>query len=237
MKKPFSYLVLTILFFSIHSVELCGQQTSINTNPQANFNHALKLFNSKAYAGAQKYFVQVSEDANNKTGIKADADYYDAMCAIRLNQTDADKKVLTFVDNYPNSRKKDKAYFTVGNYYFANKKAAYALKWYSKVNPDALSVGNKKELDFKMGYAFLATRNLDLAKNKFIALINDPKLIFADEPSGNLDTQSANNLYDLFFKIRDKYNTTFIIVTHNERLAEMADRKIEIIDGEINKQN
>jgi len=69
------------------------------------------------------------------------------------------------------------------------------------------------------------------------ALINDPKLIFADEPSGNLDTQSANNLYDLFFKIRDKYNTTFIIVTHNERLAEMADRKIEIIDGEINKQN
>ena len=122
MKKPFSYLVLTILFFSIHSVELCGQQTSINTNPQANFNHALKLFNSKAYAGAQKYFVQVSEDANNKTGIKADADYYDAMCAIRLNQTDADKKVLTFVENYPNSRKKDKAYFTVGNYYFANKK-------------------------------------------------------------------------------------------------------------------
>ena len=175
MKKPFSYLALTILFFSIHSVELCGQQTSINTNPQANFNHALKLFNSKAYAGAQKYFVQVSEDANNKSGIKADADYYDAMCAIRLNQTDADKKVLAFVEDYPNSRKKDKAYFTVGNYYFANKKAAYALKWYSKVNPDALSVGNKKELDFKMGYAFLATRNLDLAKNKFIALINDPK--------------------------------------------------------------
>ena len=69
------------------------------------------------------------------------------------------------------------------------------------------------------------------------ALINGPKVIFADEPSGNLDTQSANNLYDLFFKIRDKYNTTFIIVTHNERLADMADRKIEIIDGEINKQN
>ena len=62
-------------------------------------------------------------------------------------------------------------------------------------------------------------------------------MIFADEPSGNLDTQSANNLYDLFFKIRDKYNTTFIIVTHNQRLADMADRKIEIIDGEINKQN
>ncbi|MDB9712553.1 ABC transporter ATP-binding protein [Flavobacteriaceae bacterium] len=66
------------------------------------------------------------------------------------------------------------------------------------------------------------------------ALINDPKVIFADEPSGNLDTTSADNLYKLFFNIRDKYKTTFIIVTHNQKLADLADRKIEIIDGHIN---
>ena len=65
MKKPFFYLVLVFLFFSIHSIQVCGQQTSINTNSQANFNHALKLFNSKAYAGAQKYFVEVSEDVSS----------------------------------------------------------------------------------------------------------------------------------------------------------------------------
>ena len=67
------------------------------------------------------------------------------------------------------------------------------------------------------------------------ALINDPKVIFADEPSGNLDSVSADNLYKLFFDIRSKYTTTFIIVTHNEKLANLADRKIEITDGIINK--
>ena len=67
------------------------------------------------------------------------------------------------------------------------------------------------------------------------ALINDPKVIFADEPSGNLDSLSADNLYKLFFDIRSKYNTTFVIVTHNEKLANLADRKIEITDGIINK--
>ena len=66
------------------------------------------------------------------------------------------------------------------------------------------------------------------------ALINNPKIIFADEPSGNLDSTSAKNLYKLFFDIRDKYKTTFIIVTHNQKLANLADRKVEIIDGDIN---
>jgi lipoprotein-releasing system ATP-binding protein len=65
------------------------------------------------------------------------------------------------------------------------------------------------------------------------ALINDPQVIFADEPSGNLDTDSAEHLHQLFFKLRDKFGQTFVIVTHNQELANMADRKIEMIDGEI----
>ena len=66
------------------------------------------------------------------------------------------------------------------------------------------------------------------------ALINQPKIILADEPSGNLDTENANALHRLFFEVRDKFGTTFIIVTHNESLANMADRKIILRDGEIN---
>ena len=65
------------------------------------------------------------------------------------------------------------------------------------------------------------------------ALINQPSIIFADEPSGNLDSENANSLHKLFFDIRDKFGTTFVIVTHNEELAEMADRKILLKDGEI----
>jgi lipoprotein-releasing system ATP-binding protein len=65
------------------------------------------------------------------------------------------------------------------------------------------------------------------------ALINKPLVIFADEPSGNLDTNSAENLHKLFFKLREEFGQTFVIVTHNEDLAAMADRKLTMIDGNI----
>lgn len=65
------------------------------------------------------------------------------------------------------------------------------------------------------------------------ALINKPAIIFADEPSGNLDTASAENLHQLFFKLRDEFGQTFVIVTHNEDLANMADRKLVMVDGLI----
>ena len=65
------------------------------------------------------------------------------------------------------------------------------------------------------------------------ALVNNPDLIFADEPSGNLDSASAENLHNLFFKLRDQFGQTFVIVTHNEELADMADRKLTMVDGKI----
>lgn len=65
------------------------------------------------------------------------------------------------------------------------------------------------------------------------ALINQPNLILADEPSGNLDSQHAKELHQLFFDLRNRFNHTFIIVTHNEELADMADRKIMMKDGLI----
>jgi lipoprotein-releasing system ATP-binding protein len=65
------------------------------------------------------------------------------------------------------------------------------------------------------------------------ALINDPGIVFADEPSGNLDSKNANELHGLFFKLREELNQTFVIVTHNEQLAQMADRILEIKDGLI----
>lgn len=65
------------------------------------------------------------------------------------------------------------------------------------------------------------------------ALINNPSVVFADEPSGNLDSVSAENLHQLFFKLRDEFDQTFVIVTHNKELANMADRKLQMQDGNI----
>lgn len=66
------------------------------------------------------------------------------------------------------------------------------------------------------------------------ALINDPAVILADEPSGNLDSQNAKELHELFFKLREQTGQTFVIVTHNPDLAKMADRTLTIKDGKIN---
>lgn len=65
------------------------------------------------------------------------------------------------------------------------------------------------------------------------ALINNPSVILADEPSGNLDSKNAKELHDLFFSLREKFNQTFIIVTHNQELANMSDRKLSMRDGSI----
>lgn len=65
------------------------------------------------------------------------------------------------------------------------------------------------------------------------ALVNNPPIILADEPSGNLDTESSKNLHDLFFRLRDEFGQTFVIVTHNKELADMADRKLVMKDGVI----
>ncbi len=65
------------------------------------------------------------------------------------------------------------------------------------------------------------------------ALINKPDVIFADEPSGNLDSKASKSLHELFFTLRDQFQQTFVIVTHNEELANMADRKLEMKDGVI----
>jgi lipoprotein-releasing system ATP-binding protein len=65
------------------------------------------------------------------------------------------------------------------------------------------------------------------------ALINNPSIVLADEPSGNLDSQSAKELHELFFNLRNKLGQTFVIVTHNPQLAEMADRTLTMKDGLI----
>jgi tetratricopeptide (TPR) repeat protein len=166
---------LTFLVFISATASFFSQQTIADATDLTAYNDALNLYHTKAYAAAQKKFSKVSEDGAIGSNLKADASYYEAMCAIRLQQPDADKKILSFVKDNPNNSKKNTAFFNVANYYFANKKASHALKWFKKVNSKELSAENQKELNFKMGYGFLATKNLSLAKERFLPLINDAK--------------------------------------------------------------
>jgi len=166
--------MLSLCFFFV-ALPFLSQQTIANATDITNYNSGLNLYNTKAYAAAQKMFYTFRKTKNIGSNLKANASYYEAMCAIKLNQQDADKKVLSFVEKHPNSNKKNGAFFNVGTYYFANKKAAYALKWFQKVTIDELSDEDQKELNFKMGYCFLMTNNLALANKRFLPLINDAK--------------------------------------------------------------
>ncbi len=65
------------------------------------------------------------------------------------------------------------------------------------------------------------------------SLINSPSIIFADEPSGNLDAKNADELHKLFFKLRDEFGQTFVIVTHNEKLSKISDKILKLVDGKI----
>jgi lipoprotein-releasing system ATP-binding protein len=69
------------------------------------------------------------------------------------------------------------------------------------------------------------------------AMINDPAVIFADEPSGNLDSTAAKSLHELFLQLREELGQTFVIVTHNKELAQMADRTLTMIDGNLRNEN
>jgi len=174
MNVRFFMKSIFLLLYTFSITGLFSQQSDLNANHTSAYNHAIQLYNNKAYAAAQKTFKEVVIKNNNTSYLTSDADYYAAMCAIKLNQTEAEKMVLNFVKNHPNSNKKEQAFLTIGNYYFANKKAAYALKWYSKVNFEGLSLAEQDELNFKTGYALLITGNLNLAKNHFLPLINNP---------------------------------------------------------------
>jgi len=110
----------------------------------------------------------------------------------------------------------------------------------------AIIKGEKKDVSLNKAKTLLETLGLLSVINQFPsqlsggeqqrvavarALINDPKVIFADEPSGNLDSKSSDLLHKLFFDLREKLNITFIIVTHNKELSNMTDRKLNLVDG------
>ncbi|WP_299135573.1 tetratricopeptide repeat protein [uncultured Tenacibaculum sp.] len=162
------------LLFLACTTGIIAQKTTFNATDNADFYKATELYNNKAYAAAQKLFVKTSKESEPHKNIKADADYYDAMCAIKLVQDDANDKVLSFVENHPYSNKKEKAYLNVGNYYFSNRKAAHALKWYQKVNDKLLNQEEKNELNYKIGYCLLVSNYLKDAKERFKMLLGNP---------------------------------------------------------------
>ncbi len=112
----------------------------------------------------------------------------------------------------------------------ANKEKSFLLKRATEI----LKILNIVDLKF------YNTKNISGGEKQRVAvarsLINSPSIIFADEPSGNLDAKNADELHKLFFKLRNEFGQTFVIVTHNEKLSKISDEILKLVDGKIQTQ-
>lgn len=164
--------IYVLLLATLAITSLNAQQTSIYTNELSDYYQAINLYHNKAYAAAQESFSKVKKQFDPFSEMKANCDYYIAIAAIKMEQPNAEQLVTTFVENYPNSTKRNDAYMDVANFYYDNAQYAQALKWLQKVNSNNLSQSDFETYLFKNGYALFATNNKGQSKKFFIQLLD-----------------------------------------------------------------
>ena len=164
------------ILFTFFSVSLGhSQESKIYTHELVDFNHAMSLYLSKDYVASQMIFKNIKNTFDQGSELRARSYYYEAFCAIRLKQKNADDLMNAFFEKYPTSTKRNSAFLEVGDYYFNNNNYAYALKWFSKVKESNLTGYNKEEFAFKKGYAMFAVGSFANSKKYFSQLLNSEK--------------------------------------------------------------
>jgi len=151
-----------------------AQETQIFSHGNKQYQDALALYNNQQYQAAQALFEQVGE-ATKDEETKANSAYYSANAAIRLNQRGADKMMEDFVEDYPTSTKRNSAFVDVADYYFKTGKYPYALKWYKKVEQNAMSRKDKERFNFNMGYSYYSANRPGEAERYLSKVSNSPK--------------------------------------------------------------
>ena len=171
MIKQKLLLVLVLFFLYLGN----AQKSEIYTNELVDYNHALSLYENKDYNAAQMIFGKIKNQFDDASELKARCYYYEAFCAIRLGEVDADDLMKDFFEKYPTSTKRNNAFLEVGEYYFSNGRYSYALKWFSKVDPGNLGFSAGEEFNFKMAYSLFAVGSYANAKSHFSKLLNSKK--------------------------------------------------------------
>jgi TolA-binding protein len=160
MTKRISISLLVAISFCF---QIIAQKSATYTSDLVDFQKALTLYNNQQYVASQSLFNTVKNTSKDDV-LKSDCAFYIANCAVRLNQQNADRLVEDFVKDYPTSTKRNTAFVDVADYYFINGKFPYALKWYAKVDEDALSRKEKEKFDFNYGYSSFSAKQYKDAK-------------------------------------------------------------------------
>ena len=178
-----------------------SQETRIYTHDQKEYQNALALYNNEQYQAAQTIFEKVKTTTNDAE-TAANSAYYSANAAVRLNQRGADRLMENFVANYPTSTKKNAAFADVAEYYFETGKYPYALKWYSKVDTEALSNKEMDKFNFNYGYSLFSSKKTAQAE-KYLKKVTS-SLVYGSQATYYLgyisyqqdDYQGANERFD-----------------------------------------
>ena len=171
MKKYFFTAVLVSFLFAYST----AQETARYTHELKDYYHAIELYHNKAYVAAQVAFNKVKEQFDAGSEMRANCDYYAANAAIRLGQRNADELMQSFVDNYPNSTKRNDAFMEVADYYYKTGKYSYALKWLKRVNYKNMPRRAFEDYLFKYGYSLFVTKNQTASKKYFVQLLDSPE--------------------------------------------------------------
>mgnify|MGYP000923789858 FL=1 len=201
-----------IFYFLVFILGICrvsAQQSEIYTNSLSEFDKAIELFNNKQYQSAQIIFEKVKQD-NKNIDTQADCAYYIATCAIRLNQSNADELMESFVSNYPTSSKQNQAYKEVAQYYFEAGKYPQAMDYFNKVDESSLTYSEQEKFNFQKGYAFFTAKNKKEATTYFNKVVNSKeygsqaKYYLGFMSYENDNYQEANKYFDQVSS-EDKY--------------------------------
>ena len=164
-------LMLVVLFFIAGTATVSGQQSAIYTHSLSDFDNAVLLYKNKQYQSAQIIFERIKQ-TDISQDVQADCAYYIGICAIHLNQINADEIMEQFVADYPTSSKQNQAYIEVAQYYFQQGKFPQALQYFDKVDESALTFEETEKFTFQKGYAYFTAGNKKEASSYFNKVIN-----------------------------------------------------------------
>ena len=165
-----------LFFFTLFSFfQGFAQKSAIYSHDLVDYNHAMQLYSSRDYVASQMIFKKIKNTFDGASELKARSYYYEAFCAIRLKQKDADELMNAFFEKFPTSTKRNSAFLEVGDYYFKNRSYAYALKWFNKVNESHLTLYSQEEFSFKKAYALFAVGSFANSRKYFSQLLNSEK--------------------------------------------------------------
>jgi TolA-binding protein len=163
--------MLLFLLFIVGISSVSGQQSEIYTHTLSDFDNAVLLYKNKQYQSAQIIFERIKQ-ADISQDVQADCAYYIGICAIHLNQNNADELMEKFVKDYPTSSKQNQAYIEVAQYYFEQGKFPQALQYFDKVDESALTYEETEKFTFQKGYAYFTAGNKKEATNYFNKVVN-----------------------------------------------------------------